>query len=553
MPGKVTVFPARKIITMTDAMPAAEAVAVADGRIVAVGTMQSLQPWLDRAAGYEVDDRLADKILMPGLIDPHVHPSLPAVTTQFPFLAPDDWSLPTGKFPGARTPDGYVRRLKELYAAHSDWSIPFICWGYHPLWHGDQYRPQLNALFPDRPVILWHRSFHELVCNDAALAWLGLAEKDVRGKPETDWDKGHFWENGAQPLVVKLSPLLFDPKRYGQGIRNFFRMMHQAGVTSGLDMGIGIFGDAVGEASLIRKTADEMAAPCRMVLTPTTVDFLARGLKPAQALAQIDEWSRGNSRRVFLDRHFKLQVDGAIFGGLSQYGFPGYIDGHEGMWMAPPEVLFEFAEAFWKAGYQLHAHINGDLSADLLIDFVRRLQDLKPRFDHRTVLEHFAYTTEEQSRQMKALGILASANPYYHYMLSDIFSAEWLGPDRGAQMVRLGSLERLGMPFALHSDCPMAPLSPLTLAWTAANRRTINGTLACPEERVSLHAALRAITIDAAWVMRRENEIGSIRAGKLADFAVLEQDPYEVGAEGLKDIAVWGTVFEGEVHPVDAA
>jgi predicted amidohydrolase YtcJ len=79
---------------------------------------------------------------------------------------------------------------------------------------------------------------------------------------------------------------------------------------------------------------------------------------------------------------------------------------------------------------------------------------------------------------------------------------------------------------------------------------TINGNLNGPEERVSLDAALRAITIDAAWILRRENEVGSIRAGKMADFAVLEEDPYEVGAEGLKDIQVWGTVFEGEVHAV---
>jgi predicted amidohydrolase YtcJ len=79
---------------------------------------------------------------------------------------------------------------------------------------------------------------------------------------------------------------------------------------------------------------------------------------------------------------------------------------------------------------------------------------------------------------------------------------------------------------------------------------TINGHLTCPEERVSLHAALRAITIDAAWILRKESEIGSIRAGKLADFAVLAEDPYDVGAEGLRDIAVKGVVFEGEAHPL---
>ena len=135
-------------------------------------------------------------------------------------------------------------------------------------------------------------------------------------------------------------------------------------------------------------------------------------------------------------------------------------------------------------------------------------------------------------------------------MLSDVYSDEWLGPDRGRQMVRLGSLERLGMPFGLHSDAPMAPLSPLTLVWTAVNRTTINGNINNQVERISVDAALRAVTTNAAWIMGWEDEIGSIRAGKLADFAVLEADPYSVDPTTIKDIQVWGTVFEGKVHPV---
>ena len=185
-----------------------------------------------------------------------------------------------------------------------------------------------------------------------------------------------------------------------------------------------------------------------------------------------------------------------------------------------------------------------------MIDILRHCLDVRPRVDHRFTLEHFAYTTEDQNRKLKALGAVVSANPYYVFMLSDIYAEQWLGADRGTQMVRLGSLERLGVPFALHSDCPMGPLSPLTLAWCAANRVTINGNHSCPEERISLDAAMRAITIDAAWVMGWEEEIGSIRAGKRADFTVLDADPYEVGVTGLKDIEVWGTVFEGEVAPV---
>ena len=148
---------------------------------------------------------------------------------------------------------------------------------------------------------------------------------------------------------------------------------------------------------------------------------------------------------------------------------------------------------------------------------------------------------------------MVSANPYYHFILSDIYSDQWLGADRGNQMVRLGSLERLGVPFAFHSDSPMAPLEPLTLASAAVNRVTINGNLTGANERVSLDAGLRAITINAAWVMGWEDQIGSIRAGKKADFTILDKDPYQVGAEGLKDIKIWGTVFEGSPAPISQA
>ena len=548
--AQLVVYTAKKIITMEPALPEATAVAVADGRIVAVGTLESLEPWL-AASDVTVDRSLQDKILMPGFIDPHVHPSLPAVLTQFPFLAPDDWTLPTGKFPGATTPEAYRARLQELVAAHTDERVPFIAWGYHPLWHGEVYRPQLNEWFPDTPVLLWHRSFHELIGNDAAFAMLGITEADTRGNHENDWARGHFWENGLKAVIPKL-PFLFEPARFGKGMGNFLEMAHLGGVTTVLDMGTGVFGDPSREIALVRQVTEESQAPLRIIMTPIITDFLARGKSPAEAMLEIDEWRAGNSRRVMVENHFKLMLDGAIFSGLAQMGPPGYIDGHEGLWMAPLPVTTAWAQAFWQAGYQLHAHTNGDRSAAAFIDLLRSLQAEHPRIDHRFTLEHFAYSTQDQSRQLKALGAVVSANPYYHYLLSDIYSEQWLGQDRGSQMVRLGSLERLGVPFALHSDNPMAPLSPLTLAWNATNRVTIGGNATGLAERISLQAALRAITVDAAWIVGWENEIGSIRAGKRADFAVLDQDPYEVGVAGLNRVKVWGTVFEGKVHPVGA-
>ena len=87
-------------------------------------------------------------------------------------------------------------------------------------------------------------------------------------------------------------------------------------------------------------------------------------------------------------------------------------------------------------------------------------------------------------------------------------------------------------------------------AWIAANRISENGGKLCPEECLSLDDALKAITIEAAYILDMEDEIGSIRAGKKADFAVLEEDPFAVSPDDVKDIEVWGTVFEGQVFPV---
>ena len=546
--AELVVYTARKIITMEPALPEATAVAVADGRIVSVGTLETLQPWL-AMGDVTIDRSLEDKILLPGFIDPHVHPSLPAVLTQFPFLAPDDWTLPTGDFPGAITPQAFADSLKKMVAERTDLDVPFIVWGYHPLWHGDVYRDQLNAWFPNTPVMLWHRSFHELIGNDAAFAMLGITEADTQGNRENDWAKGHFWENGMKAIVPKMG-FLFEPARFGQGMQNFLEMVHRGGVTTVLDMGTGVFGNPAREIALVRQVTEGTQAPLRIIMTPIITDFLARGKSPEEAMVEIEQWRQGNSHRVMVENHFKLMMDGAIFSGLAQMGPPGYLDGHEGIWMAPLPVTTQWARVFWNAGYQLHAHTNGDKSAAAFIELLRSLQAQKPRTDHRFTLEHFAYSTEDQSRQLRALGAVVSANPYYHYLLSDMYSELWLGKDRGAQMVRLGSLERLGVPFALHSDSPMAPLSPLTLAWNASNRITINGETSAPEERISLTAALRAITVDAAWIVGWENEIGSIRAGKRADFTVLEADPYAVGVAGLRDIQVWGTVFEGKAHPI---
>lgn len=227
---------------------------------------------------------------------------------------------------------------------------------------------------------------------------------------------------------------------------------------------------------------------------------------------------------------------------------PGYVDGHEGKWMTEPKELRAQAERFWKAGWSIHVHVNGDKGLDLVLDIAA---SLPKKTGQDFILEHLGYSTENQNRRIAELGLLVSAQPNYLHVLTDAYSSKGIGPNRAQYISRLGSLERKNIPLALHSDLTMAPVDPLYLAWVATTRLTMDGRVAGASEKISVDKAMRAITIDAARMIGLDGEVGSLVAGKKADFAILKNDPYEIGAGGLRDIEIDGVVFEGEYFSVN--
>ena len=269
--------------------------------------------------------------------------------------------------------------------------------------------------------------------------------------------------------------------------------------------------------------------PFRVQMIPSAARGItaATGLDGSMALVEQRATER-NTHRLFYRKHVKLFTDGGFYAQLMQVAKPGFIDGHHGEWMTAPEQFEELARRFWHEGYQIHVHCTGDLGVDLALDVLATLQWERPRFDHRFTIEHFGLSTPEQVRRMKELGAIVSANVYYVHELGEAYWAGSVGHERASQMARLGTLGRHGVTTALHSDFTMAPARPLTNAWVAVNRIGESGRVLGAEEVISVDAAMRAITIDAAYVLGMENEIGSIRAGKLADFTVLNDDPYEV-------------------------
>ena len=548
------VFEARKIVTMDPSIPEARYVVVEDGRILSVAnSLAQLDAWLDNQ-DYRIDSQFSEKVLLPGLIDPHLHPLMAAVLLPTSFITPEDWNLPTGKFPGVRTAENYQRRLRELISDNKS-SEPFITWGYHQLWHGDLDRQLLDEIEPNRAVIVWHRSFHEIIMNTAAMRFLDLDNETVFAEiisapgidpSHANYTAGHLSETALSVALARLQPVILAPDHLDTGMKIIQKMLRENGVTTIADMATGLFASFNIEAALIKQTFEREDSPVRVMLVPNVKPMVGQMGSATAVLEFLDQMqSSQTGSKVFLNNRVKLLADGAFFSQYMRMNPPGYSDGHEGKWLTEPAELESLARPFWNAGIHIHTHVNGDEGLDAVLNTLEILQLEKPRPNHRFTLEHFGYSTIAQAQRLHTLGAQVSAQPNYVYVLSDIYAQNGLGYDRASQIVRLGTLERQGTIVALHSDLTMAPADPLFLAWIAANRLTMEGTLMGPNERLSREKALRAITIEAAYIIGLEDEIGSISAGKKADFAVLEQDPYEIDVTRLKDIPVWGVVFEG--------
>ena len=541
---KITVYPARSIITMEPALPRATAIAVRGDRIVEVGDLATLQPWLDNHP-FEIDDRYRDQVILPGFIDPHLHPSMAAILLNMHFITALEWQLPWQRVPAVKTPEAFRSRLEELIA-NDRGQDPIFTWGHHPIWHGDIRRVELDELSPDRPLIVWHRGYHSLVVNTAALRWMQIDEENARRHIHIDLERGYFCETGLAVAFRSINRYVLDRDRFSAGLERLKQVVHLGGHTTIGDMATGMY-DFDLEWESLASVFERDDTPFRIDLIPTHGAFGGRGGPPDEAaLDAICDADHRNTHRLRFNRQIKLFADGGFFAELMQLGEPGFVDpAQHGEWLTPPDTFMATARAYWHRGLHIHVHCTGDLGVELALDTLAQLLDEKPRFDHRFTIEHLGVCTPEQARRMAALGACASVNVYYVHELSDAFFKNVLGYERAAQMSRLGTLMDNGITTAIHSDYTMSPAMPLFNAWVAANRITEAGSVMGASERLTLEQALATITTNAAFVLGRENEIGSLRAGKLADMTVLEADPFEEPIEDLKDIPIHGTVFEG--------
>lgn len=550
--SKVTVYLARRVRTMDPGRPVAEAIAVMDGKVLSTGTLASMQPWLSRHE-HEIVDTFKDKVILPGLIDPHTHFSISAGYLALVYIGPIESPGPSGINPAVLTMDEVLRTLKKAHEAEPDPAKPLVAWGLDPAIQGGHlHRDMLDTISTERPIWVIAYAPHYVYVNTPAIGRSRLSEDTtIHGvqRYEDGRLKGVFVEIEATRAI--LGGMRSEIQKGGgvEGMRRMGDTARAAGVTTTTEMVFGASNIDL-EWALHEEAVNAEDFPLRMGLV--TLEYPIYTKHGDKAVDYLQELTKRNNPKLFF-KGIKYLSDGSYPAMSLRVNFPGYLEGGNGLRnFVPWESMADRMEPYWRRGIQIHCHANGDEAIDVTLDALAELQRRHPRFDHRFTIEHYCISTPQQARRLKALGGLASVNNYFTHYRSQLHSRVGYGPDRSEAVARLGSLEREGVVFALHSDYSLVvvPMHPLTAAWIAVNRLGEDGKTVMGEgEKIGVDRAMRAITIDAAYVLGMERYVGSLEPGKYADLAILEEDPYEVDPMRLKDIKVWGTMLAGRLHP----
>jgi len=539
---KTIIYQAKTIITMNSYLPQATHVAVREGKILGVGNLDQLSGWGE----HTLDTRFADKVLMPGFVEGHCHASEGQIW-EYTYLGYFERHDPEGNLHSKlHNMDEVLERLRKVDESMDDQEEPLFAWGFDPIYYNSERMTvkDLDSVSTTRCIIIMHTSGHLLNVNSLVLQRAGIDSsteihgifKDEKGKPT-----GELISMATHYIIQKVVGIPFFNTMDSLAFWRFSAMARRAGVTTATD--------------LLARYDKETLAACTEVTSRQ--DFPLR-IVPAmriqempiqEGISKIRELMKSNSEKLYFGL-CKIIADGSIQGFTARLKWPGYYNGSpEGTWYIPPESLEKMINAYHAEGIQLHIHTNGDEATEVTIGVLESALVNNPCPDHRHTLQHCQMAEEAHFRRMARLGICANLFANHIFYWGDQHLEQTMGPDRAARMDAAATAKRQGVNFSIHSDAPVTPLGPLFTAWCAVNRKTASGRILGEHEKISVDDALRAITIGAAYTIKLDHLVGSIESGKFADFAVLEDNPYETPPEYLKDVGVWGTIVSGIPYP----
>lgn len=519
------------IITLDEQDRIAEAVAVEDGIIVAVGSNADVKPFIDK--DFKVLD-LQGKTMTPGFIDAHGHfpgsglkeievdlnsPPIGQITTieQLKFALGE--KLETTKSDGWVSGFGYDDTLLQEHR--------------HPT------RLDLDEVSTETPIFIRHISGHLAVVNSAALAIANINATTpdpvggIIGRDPISGEPNGILEETAMELILAVfpQPSIFDSLKMTLSATDEYA---SKGVTTAQN---GLAEKAYFNPLRLASLAGLLKQ--RIVMWPSLAlgkEILAGTYKPS-------------SNNRFKVGAIKMVADGSI------QGYTGYLRepyftayegdaSYRGYPRTPLQQLKNDVLAFHKAGYQIAIHGNGDAAIDDIIEAIAAAQAEFPRNDARHIIVHAQMVQDDQLDQMQQLGITPSYFSLHTYYWGDRHREIFMGPERASRMSPSRSTLDRGIPFTLHADTPVVPMDPMLLMWSAVNRTSYLGTSIGEYEKISALDALKAVTVNAAWQIFEEEHRGSIATGKVADLVVLSEDPL-THPESLNTISVLNTFLNG--------
>jgi predicted amidohydrolase YtcJ len=548
--SETTIFTARKIVTMNPANPLATAVAVREGRILAVGTPEECAAW----GPHTLDRRFEEQVLIPGFVEAHGH-TADGMLSMLPYVGFHDFPLADGTVaPGVHGYDELIEFLAKADAALPE-GVPLIANSFDPIYFPGEARlsrEHLDRVSTRRQVIVRHASGHLLTVNSVVLreedigrdcTTPGVARR-ADGEPN-----GELQEPPAMSLAKRAQKQLMAMNLDPELLRLHGRMCRNAGVTTSTEL-VGLLLIAPKLVDIWHGVVDADDFPSRLVVynAPAMPGRQVNYDEIAEQALRLRERDTPKLR----NQGAKLVVDGSIQGWTAVLQWPGYFTGEDqGLLLVSPEELEAQLRAFHTRRMNVHCHCNGNGAAQAFIEAVEHVLATDAWLDHRHVVQHSQTTTQAQYRKMARLGLCANIFTNHAYFWGDQHWTLTMGPERTRGMWACRTALREGVPLSIHSDSGVTPIGHLMTMWCAVNRLSHTGRRLGEEEKITPAEALYAATLGGAWQLHMDDEIGSIECGKLADFAVLDRSPLDVDPLAIKDIRVWGTVVGGMTYEAE--
>ncbi len=530
-----TVFVNGTILPVDAGFSEHEALAISGNRILAVGNREDVVAAAGRGAT-TVD--LAGRVVLPGFIEPHMHFALLAGLGHLEDVGP--FEQPT--FEAA------LNALREIAAkaGPDEWVM------------GRQFDPillepprdlttrDLDPIAPDRPALVLNASGHIAYANSKALELAGIT------RDSEDPSGGEFgrYEDGTPNGV------LYGQAAYmGVMMRNdeVTRRMETGFVDAGRE--VGDDAAALGITTLCDQATGALAGPAELESYRAMYDGgLMKARIRAYAYSEQPAWYDADIEAGYGDAlmrlaGWKVVTDGSNQGFTGRQREPYFTRDTVGIFYVEPDDLREMVIDRGGRGWPLSLHGNGDAAIDSILDAVEAASDAGVDVQAlRCRIEHCSILHDEQVERMVALGMVPSFLINHVHYWGHVMRDEVFGPEKVQLLDRCRTVEEAGLNWVNHTDAPVSPLGSLHKIRVAVARDLWKepDTILAPDERVSVEAAIRSVTRNAAWACHSEQEIGSLEPDKLADLVVLEDDPRAVTPTAISDIRISETWMDGK-------